>query len=236
MLERIDPDEIEEENKKFRVEKAKKVAAEKKGRPLPTSGGLSGFLAYGLWHVYRLLPPLGGWDWLILFVMLSVLGRLLYLPFLWETVKVDAKARDNPEDFRRSNFAALWNLSWTWFWVWFFQTTAGKTFLEHRVWLGAQSVADAAGSLLLISLMACAATWFLFQVVNRDGAALAGIHIEAGVLVLLHVFYWRWSVASLALFFSNIAASLIITQLMHELFVSIQPRSLAESDIGRQKS
>jgi len=227
----IDPEEMRrkgQENDKARVERAKKAAAGKKGRPLPTSGGLSGFLAHGLWHLYRPFPPLGGWDWLLLFVMVSVLGRLLYLPFLWEAVKVDAKAPKKREGLRQSNFAALWNLSWTWFWVWFFQTTAGKTFLEDRVWLGAQSVADANGRLLLTSfLIACVATGIACGLfaddIDRKGAALAGIHMEAGVLLVLLLFYWYWSVASLTLFLSGIAASLI-TELAHRLFVSMRQR------------
>jgi hypothetical protein len=35
-------------------------------QPIPdTRGGVSGFLAYLLWQVYRHFPLAGTWDWLV---------------------------------------------------------------------------------------------------------------------------------------------------------------------------
>ena len=45
----------------LRVDRAKRAAREKGTRKLPeTGGGLSGFVGYGLWRVYRFFPALGG--------------------------------------------------------------------------------------------------------------------------------------------------------------------------------
>ena len=99
-----------------------------------TGGGLSGFIAHGLWKLYQYFPSSGRWDWLLLVFLLAVLVRVLYLPLLWKSVKADM-------DLLREGGACVSRASWlTWIWdvgsafflVWFFHTAAGRTFLAGR--------------------------------------------------------------------------------------------------------
>ena len=59
-------------------------------QPIPdTGGGLSGFIAQGLWYVYRYFPFHGTWDWLLLFFLLAATVHVLFLPHLWKAVRAD---------------------------------------------------------------------------------------------------------------------------------------------------
>ncbi len=110
-----------------------------------TGGGVAGFLAHLLWHVYRYFPFSGTWDWLVLVALLAFGLRVANLPFLARLLTWDV----------RTNRAAggRWTrdrifVGWCWaFWVgWslvcfiallrFFDTRAGQTFLAGRAWFG----------------------------------------------------------------------------------------------------
>ena len=105
------------------------------GQEVPdTGGGLSGFLASGLWRVYRHFPSAGRWDWLFLFVMLVPAVHLLFLPLLWKAVRADMQilaqgSCDTPNQDAWTATAAMISMWWL---VWFFQTAAGRTFLTGR--------------------------------------------------------------------------------------------------------
>ena len=104
-------------------------------QPIPDTGpGVSGFLAYLLWHVYRHFPFPGTWDWLLLIIALAALTRILFLPYLWRVARVDvARARMGATRMLRGwAWQLLWDLNWLAILVWFFATPAGATFWAGR--------------------------------------------------------------------------------------------------------
>ena len=99
-----------------------------------TGGGLSGFIAHGLWKLYQYFPSSGRWDWLLLVFLLAVLVRVLYLPLLWKSVKADMDLlKEGKIDVSHVTvITALWDIGSAFFLAWFFYTTAGQTFLPGR--------------------------------------------------------------------------------------------------------
>ena len=123
-------------------------------QPIPeTGGGFSGFVAYWLWHLYQYFPSSGNWDWLLLFLLLGILVRLLYLPLLWKTVKsdMDCLKTGKMESSYASFGAMLWDIGCAFFLIWLFHTTAGQTFLGGRC----GSPDTVARVLFWLSLIAC---------------------------------------------------------------------------------
>ena len=108
-------------------------------QPIPdTGGGLSGFLAHGLWHVYRFFPFEGTWDWLLLCFLLTAAIRLLFLPRLWSLVRTDMQTLAAGASCHKGEALALgwslFDLASMWFLVWLFHTRGGRTFLDGRTW------------------------------------------------------------------------------------------------------
>ena len=98
-----------------------------------TGGGLSGFIAHGLWKLYQYFPSSGRWDWLLLVLLLAGLVRVLYLPLLWKSVKADMDLlKEGKAGDRGSMMTWVWDLASAFFLVWFFHTRAGQTFLGGR--------------------------------------------------------------------------------------------------------
>ncbi len=108
--------------------------------PIPdTGGGIPGFVAYLLWHIYRFFPFQGTWDWLVLVVFLAFLIRLAHLPFLWRQVERDMQLlarREATRTFRRSAAKFCRRVGapmlWVVLFVWLFGTSAGHTFSVGR--------------------------------------------------------------------------------------------------------
>ena len=146
--------------------------------PIPdTGGGLSGFLAYALWHVYRYFPFSGTWDWLLLVFALAGLVRVLFLPYLWKGVRADMKifsegrVLSGSEDSRQDVWPVLWDMACMWLLVWFFHTPAGRTFLEGRAWLSAAPPSEVDRGLVWLSITAHAALTVSF---GGIGSAIEG--------------------------------------------------------------
>ena len=102
-------------------------------------GGLSGFLASGLWRVYGFFPGEGTWDWLLLFVLLGLVTQALFLPYLWRAVNADMTMLDSSGGDDQSNqsvWASMWDIAWMFFYIWFFRSESGRTLLEGRTWVG----------------------------------------------------------------------------------------------------
>ncbi len=89
-----------------------------------TGGGLSGFVAYGLWHVYRHFPFEGTWDWLVLVALYTVLVPSLFLPYMSRLAASPAADRDLS--------CLLWDVAWIAPAIWLFHTPAGQTFVLGR--------------------------------------------------------------------------------------------------------
>ncbi len=116
--------------------------------PIPdTGGGISGFVAWLLWHVYRHFPFSGTWDWLVLCIGLAVLAPVLFLPYLWMAAQ---RVRQYDESRKRSDLglggapawalaSTLWDGVWIALWFSFFCTPAGQTLLEGRRLFGVPS-------------------------------------------------------------------------------------------------
>ena len=185
--------------------------------PIPdTGGGVSGFLAYGLWHVYRYFPFSGTWDWLLLFFSLALVLQVLLLPVLHKILSFERRV--SPDDFARIALVYMyWHMSWLWVFIWFFQTPAGRTFLEGRDWLGSTSPMEVSRTLFWVSLVC---HYILLWLVSTLMVGVADIEAESkswrtvssggrkmlcsgyfpvGIAFLAHLFYWYWSVASLVL-------------------------------------
>ena len=97
-----------------------------------TGGGLSGFLAHLLWKFYQYFPSSGNWDWLLLIVLLGVLVRVLYLPWLWKNVEADMilLKTGKREGANGTVWPFFWDTASAFFLAWFFWTTAGQTFVS----------------------------------------------------------------------------------------------------------
>ena len=174
--------------------------------PIPdTGGGFSGFLAYGLWHVYRYFPFSGTWDWLLLVFFLALVLQVLLLPVLHKVLSFERRV--SKDAFGGIlGWYILWDMSWLWLLVWFFQTPAGRTFLEGRDWFGSTSPMEVSRTLFWIS----AVSHFIIAGVlgsmaeartasSRDRRNLCSGAGPVAYAFLAHLFYWYWSVASLVL-------------------------------------
>ena len=100
-------------------------------------GGLSGFLARGLWMLYQRFPSEGEADWLILFIALALLTYVLYAPYMWRSVKKDMVVLEeglvSEKSASRQGIALIRMASLSLcFLLWFFHTDAGSAFLQGR--------------------------------------------------------------------------------------------------------
>ena len=138
-----------------------------------TGGGLSGFLGHLLWKFYQYFPSSGHWDWLLLIVLLGVLVRLLYLPWLWKNVEADMTLLKTGKVGDSSGLNPIgWDMAYAFFLIWFFWTTAGQTFVSGR----SGSPDAVARWLFWLTLIACfALTVILLNVgrVNERNKAMA---------------------------------------------------------------
>ena len=124
-----------------------------------TGGGLSGFLASLLWHVYTYFPFQGTWDWLLLVFVLAVASHVVFLPYLWKAVQADMKIFSEGKVLAEESgsnqgfWPFLFNTFCMWLLIWFFHTQAGRTLLEGREWLGSRAPSDTAGGFFWVSLI-----------------------------------------------------------------------------------
>lgn len=190
--------------KKQRIASAKKAVARKKSRRWQDTSGLSGFLAHWLWPVYQRIPQFWGWDWLVFIALLCLFGRALSLPFRWKSA---------------TDEAGMWSLlasnSFTqWLCVWFFQTEAGSALLGNRVWLDAQPLTEPGQGLFWLSCSFCFVVFLVsIGIAVEEGTRETRVttaHMEAGVLLLAHLFYWHWSVTTLLVFMASLSATLVV--------------------------
>lgn len=192
------------EQKDLRIATTRQKAAKKGARHRADTGGLSGFLAHWLWPAYQLIPPLGGWDWLVFIALVCLLGRLLSLPFRWQS----AQEETGMWSLLASNTCTMWLC------VWFFQTEAGVALLGDRVWFDALPLTEDPELLFWFSLSFCGLVAIVGFAMMEDDHTLrpelrvATAHMEAGLLFLAHVFYWYWSVTSLVVFLASLIATL----------------------------
>ena len=198
------PPPLTAEQKEERMEAARKAAAKKRSRSLKDTGGLSGYLVHWLRPVYQQMPPLGGWDWLVFVVLLCLLGRVLTLPFRWKA------------GFDKTSlwFLLAINITTLGLNAWFLQTDAAVTLLGNRLWFDALPLSATSRGLFWFSLVFSA-------LVGGVGLALAAhydyapsrvatAHMEAGALVLVHVFYWYWSITSLVVFVACLSSTVLM--------------------------
>ena len=124
-----------------------------------TGGGFSGFIAHALWQVYQYFPFSGTWDWLVLIIVLAALVRLLFLPHLWKAVQADMRVfseqrvLSDSEISRQNYWCFFWDMFCMWMMIWFFHTSAGRTLLEERAWIGDKLPSDSAGALFWVSAL-----------------------------------------------------------------------------------
>lgn len=198
---------------------AEKAAKNKTTRQRPDGAGLSGFLAHCLWPVYQQIPALGGWDWLMMIAVVCFFGRVLTLPFRWQSA-TDPGAR---------LYLLACNTLTMWLCVWFFQTLAGAALLGERVWFDSLLLSETSHFLFLISLLTTIAVcfWGLYLEDKDDEedreCSVATAHMEAGILLVALIFYWYWSITSLAVFLSCLMAT-ILMDLSRMLFVHLRQR------------
>ena len=226
-----------------------------------TGGGLSGFIAHGLWKLYQYFPSSGRWDWLLLVFLLAVLVRVLYLPLLWKSVKADMDLlRQGKAGASKALWmTVLWDVGSALFLAWLFYTTAGRTFLAGR---SGHPDTAATGMFWLSLVWSIAAIigigWIGMRIYKKDlaiGASCPEPYTDRGLLSLFggggvffipgkegkggvvddnvppvmsesiffflaYVFYWHWSVASVAIF-SVFILSGVLTEIVRMIFVYI---------------
>ena len=140
--------------------------AESTGAVPDTGGGLFGFIAFGLWHVYRNFPSSGRCDWLLLFCLLAALVYAVFWPLLWKAVAADMRilAERRIEQEYQGVVPWFWSVGCLSFLLWFFHTTAGKTFFVSREWFGLGPLEEVNRPLFWISFV-----WhLLFYVAGSD--------------------------------------------------------------------
>ena len=138
-----------------------------------TGGGLSGFIAHGLWKLYQYFPSSGRWDWFLLMFLLAVLVRLLFLPMLWKSVKADMDLlrQGKVSESNASRWTAMWDGYSAFFLVWFFYTTAGRTFLAGRFGHPAATATKMFWLSLGLSIaVGSVLGWIVFLLAQRDKA------------------------------------------------------------------
>ena len=216
-----------------------------------TGGGISGFVAHGLWYIYRHFPSSGQYDYLLLFVLLMVLARVAFVPYVLKTLKRDiARARKGTLKEGSAVFHLLLSMLWDTVsisvLVWFFHTNAGKTFLVGRTCFG-QELTEPARGLGGISLVSwfCVVllAWGVLDIAETvweketpnptvtlyiGGAALLGF--VSGMILAAHVLYWYWSRATILLFWSYFVA-VVLTEIIRIIAVYILLRR-PENSVG----
>ena len=195
-----------------------------------TGGGISGFVAHGLWHIYRHFPSSGRYDYLLLFVFLMVLVRILFLPYVLKALNRDiagVSKDDSKAGIDDVTISMIWDTVDIWLLVWFFYTDAGKTFLVGRTFFGQELTEP---GLFGVSLFCWFAVIVLMGVVIgvREAAwdkaapnvkarswpyheAISGgicvsFLLLAMMILAAHVLYWYWSRATILLFWSFFVA------------------------------
>jgi len=233
---------------------------------LGSNGGQSNVLADLLWRAYMHFPLSGSWDWVLLFVSLSVVMRLLLLPFLWQAVAADVKLLESRSTTattlpRQAWVPAFWGLGSLGLFLWFFQTSASWVFLDRREFLGLSGLHSPDSRVFLFSIVAIIS--LLGAVTQIDDNILPGtyrvgfkatkpfakrdlrcLQCGGGVFVritggkpvalsapvtgfweslgvaLLHVCYWKWSIASVVLMHAFVLGS-VVTEIFRLLFVYV---------------
>ena len=231
-----------------------------------TGGGLSGFLGHLLWKFYQYFPSSGHWDWLLLILLLGVLVRVLYLPWLWKSVEADMTLLKTGKVgvSTGTEWPILWDTAYALFLAWFFWTTAGQTFVSGR----SGSPDAVARRLFWLTLIACVAlvvilistfetrvnkrnkaiapkksepypdrdlmslyggggVFFIYEIVDGKLTKNAIIQIAASLMcketvafILVHLFYWYWSVVSVTIFLVFVVTG-ALTEMVRMLFVYI---------------
>ncbi len=85
---------------------------------IPDAGdGASEFICHWLWQVYRYFPSHGHYDWLLLFLCISILIHLLFIPHLWQTVESDIRILKEGKVIGGGLLSSHQNC-WAAFWSW----------------------------------------------------------------------------------------------------------------------
>ncbi len=109
--------------------------------PIPdTGGGISGFIAHWIWHVYRYFPFSPKWNAVLLVISVAAVARALYLPFLCKNLTVQMRffaSRDDSLSAESRCLAFSELLPSACFFsgiflpvVFFFTSSAGDTFFQ----------------------------------------------------------------------------------------------------------
>ena len=197
-------------------------------------GGISGFVAHGLWCIYRHFPSSGRYDYLLLFVSLMVLARLAFLPYVLKVLKRDV-ARLRKGDSEKGTFHPLVGMFWDtvgiWWLVWFFYTDAGKTFLVARTWFGQELTepglfGDSLFCWFLVTALPCGVAVVVTVFPSRQKTPKANprwfLYVDAGLgsfafiammILAAHLLYWYWSRATILLFWSYFVA-VVLTEII----------------------
>ena len=216
-----------------------------------TGGGISGFVAHGLWHIYRHFPSSGQYDYLLLFVFLMVLARVLFLPYVVKALNRDiagVSKDDSKAGIDDVTISMIWDTVDIWLLVWFFYTDAGKTFLVGRTFFGQELTepglfGDSLFCWFWVTALPCGVgvvvevfpskrktpkanpRWFLYV-----DAGLGSFALIAMMILAAHILYWYWSRATILLFWSYFVA-VVLTEGIRVTAVYILLRR-AEDSVG----
>ena len=191
-----------------------------------TGGGISGFVAHGLWHIYRHFPSSGRYDYLLLFVFLMVVARVAFLPYMLNGMKRDIAKLRKPggsvSDVGYSSISTICDTVGIWVLVWFFGTDAGKTFLIGRTCFGQElTEAGPVGISFLcwfcVLVLSGVALWVNQNVggISKPNAetryylyeeAISWFMLFTMMILAAHILYWYWSRATILLFWSYLVA------------------------------
>ena len=192
-----------------------------------TGGGISGFVAHGLWHIYRHFPSSGRYDYLLLFVFLMVLARVLPLPYVVKAMKRDVARKDIVEwvDARYLWVSMFLDAVSIWVLVWFFHTDAGRTFLVRRTCFGQELTAPALyGGLAFFWFCLILLSMFVLGVLSEMTCITSSkliLYADCGIipfffnaLMILAAHLLRyWSCATILLFWSYFVA-VVLTEII----------------------
>jgi hypothetical protein len=194
-----------------------------------TGGGISGFIGHGLWQIYRHFPSPGEYDWFLLFLVLMILTRLLFLPYVLKVLGKDVervRKGDRTEDADHPFASIFWDSLGIWILVWLFHTDAGGTFLAGRTCFG-DPLSDT--NLHTISVFCWPVVTILPVIVagiaehkwkntTPNAQARRFLYVDGGamsfffvalIILAAQILYWYWSNATIILFWAYFFAVIL---------------------------